>query len=179
GSLVESFYFQGKSALICLLDLDLVSNRPSYRSTEFLIQRVLAGLDMVKDGGRVFLQVQGDRGAAFDFIQNRDWRELYENELKSRRRMGYPPFRSLIKLEVEKSKEKKAREIASRLKEELASVEGNYQLLGPTSNTFAKRKGRYQSDLIVKAEKPEDFFDLINSIVSDEEYEEVRLNPFA
>ncbi|MBS3788263.1 hypothetical protein KGY79_08735, partial [Candidatus Bipolaricaulota bacterium] len=32
-SLVESFYFQGKSALICLLDLDLVSNRPSYRST--------------------------------------------------------------------------------------------------------------------------------------------------
>lgn len=178
-SLVESFYFQGKSALIGLLDLDLVSNRPSYRSTEFLLQRVLAGLDMVKDGGKVFLQVQGDRGAAFDFIENRNWGELYENELKSRRRMGYPPFRSLIKLEVERSKEEKAREVASRLKEELTASEGNYQLLGPTSNTFEKRKGRYRSDLIVKVEKPDKFLDLVNSIISAEEYEEVRLNPFA
>ncbi|MFB6214262.1 MAG: hypothetical protein ABEI54_00175, partial [Candidatus Bipolaricaulia bacterium] len=170
-ALVESLYFQDQGSLIGLLDLDLVNNRPSYRSTEFLLQRVLAGLDLAKNGGKVFLQTRGDRGGPFDFIKARNWRELYESELESRRRMGYPPFMNLIKIEVEKGEKKEAREVALKLKEDLTSAGGNYQLLGPTSNTFEKRKGRYRSELIVKTEEAGDLLDLVNSLVSEEEYE--------
>ncbi|MEF8916227.1 MAG: hypothetical protein V5A77_00900 [Candidatus Bipolaricaulota bacterium] len=178
-SIVESLYFQDRNSLIGLLDLDLVNNRPSYRSTEFLLQRVLAALDLVKDGGKVLLGTQEDRGGPFDLIKSGNWRELYERELKSRRRMGYPPLRSLIKVEVERGEKKEARDVALKLKKELTSAEGNYKLLGPTSNTFEKRKGQYRSDLIVKAEEAGKLFDLINSLVSEKEYGEVRLNPFA
>lgn len=177
--IVESLYFQGRSSLVGLLDLDLINNRPSYRSTEFLFRRVLSGLDMAKDEGKVFLQARRDRGGVFDLIKARHWKELYKSELKSRQRMGYPPFKRLIKIEVEGSEEEEARDAALKLKEALAAAGGDCQLLGPTSNSFGKRKGRYQSDLIVKTEDSGTVLDRINSIVSDGGYEEVRVNPFA
>jgi len=178
-SLVESFYLRGRSSLVGLLDLDLVNNRPSYRSTEFLLQRILAGLDLVGSEGKVFLQVREGRGGPFDFVRLRDWIGVYENELESRQRMGYPPFKNLIKIEIEKGKEKEARETANRLKEKLASSDGDFRLLGPTSNKFEKRKSRYRSDLIVKTDEMEVFLDVIYSIGLDGEFGEMRLNPFA
>ncbi len=177
--IVESLYFRGRSSLVGLLDLNLVNNRPSYRSTEFLFRRVLSGLDMAKDEGRVFLQARQDRGGVFGLVKTRNWKEMYESELKSRKRMGYPPFKRLIKIEAEDDEEEDARNIALKLKEALTGEEGDYRLLGPTSNIFGKRKGRYQYDLIVKTEESGNVLERINSIVSDGGYEGVRVNPFA
>ena len=177
--LVASLFFHGRISLVGMLDLDLVTNRPSYRSTEYLIQRVLAGLDMVKGGGELFLQTGDSGGSPFDFIMNGELEELYESELKSRQRMGYPPFRDLLKIEVEGGEEAEARDVAMRLKRELTSGGANFDLLGPVDNKFGTRKGRYRSDLVVKAEDGADFLERIHSIVSKDDYREVRINPFA
>jgi primosomal protein N' (replication factor Y) len=177
--LVESLFFSGRISLVGLLDLDLLTNRPSYRSTEYLLQRVLAGLDMAKEGGDLFLQTRDTGGSPFDLITSGKLTELYESELKSRQRMGYPPYRDLLKLEVEGGEEGEAKEIALRLKRELDSTGGNFDLLGPIGNKFGTRKGKYRSDLVVKTNDAPGFLEQIHSIVSSENYREVRINPFA
>ncbi|MFB6290835.1 MAG: hypothetical protein ABEJ25_03810 [Candidatus Bipolaricaulia bacterium] len=177
-SILESLYFQNSFSLVGLLDLDLVTNRPTYRSTELLAQRILAGVDLVENSGKLFIQTRGELGGPWGYITAGDWVGLYESELESRSRLGYPPHRDLIKVEVERNNEEGARRVASELAEELSSAEGDHELLGPSGNRFEKRKGHYRYDLIVKTREVEDFFALVHSLVSRKDYGEVRLNPF-
>ncbi len=178
-SLIASYYFRGRVSLVGLLDLDIILNRPSYRSTEFLLNRVLTGMDLVEEDGEVVLQTFRPRGEPFNFIGSRAWKGVYESELESRRLLDYPPHKRLFRIRAEGGAREKVRDKVESLKEKLREAEGNFRLLGPVETNRGDGETPYELELVVKVDHGERFLEVFHRIAEDQDYDDMRLNPFA
>ena len=173
-------FLAGKVPLLGLLDLDILLNRPTYRSTEFLFRRILKGANIVGPEGKLFLQGLRSEQLTLRTIASGRWRELYENELESRRRMNYPPHGELVEVSFQgrdmDSLEKAARSLKEKLEEE--GLEG--RMLGPMGeSSFGGGKPGSRSRLMVKTDDLDGFLSKFHSVVNEEDREMIRLNPYS
>ena len=173
-------FLAGKVPLLGLLDLDILLNRPTYRSTEFLFRRILKGANIVGPDGKLFLQGLRSEQLPLGAIASGKWRELYENELESRRRMNYPPHGELVEVSFQgrdvDSLEKAARTLKEKLEEE--GLEG--RVLGPMGEgSLGGDKSGSRSRLMVKTDDLDGFLAKFHSVVNEEHREMIRLNPYS
>ena len=76
---------------------------PDYRSTErtFQLLTQVAGRAGRSDlGGKVIFQTYQPDNYVIDLASHYDYEQFYTHELEYRRRLGYPPYYQLIKLEI-------------------------------------------------------------------------------
>jgi primosomal protein N' (replication factor Y) len=80
---------------------------------------------------------------------------FHEYELEQRRRLGYPPFARLVRLEYrstdQASAEKEARRVAQRL---LAVNNKKLAVIGPVPSFFAKVGGYYRWQIVLRGGNP-------------------------
>jgi len=79
--------------------------------------------------------------------------------LEQRKRLGYPPFSRLVRLEVRHQDASTARAEAQKLAEKLgqALVSGNWKqttVIGPVPSFFAKLGGYYRWQIILRGPDP-------------------------
>lgn len=110
-------------------------------------------------GGKVILQTFMPEHYAIQFAAGHDVDGFYQRELEYRRRLGYPPFAKLARLEYRDADplkaEAEAQKLAGRLKVRL-EAEGHRQteMIGPVPCFFAKENGEYRWQIILRGPDP-------------------------
>ncbi len=110
-------------------------------------------------GGKVILQTFDSANQVIQSTAGHDVNGFYEYELEQRRRLGYPPFSRLVRLEYrnqdQESAEQEAHRVASRLGELLTA--GGWKLItmiGPVPCFFAKVGGVYRWQIVLRGADP-------------------------
>jgi primosomal protein N' (replication factor Y) len=111
-------------------------------------------------GGRVILQTFQPEHYAIQAAAGHDYAGFYQQELEYRRRLGYPPFSRLVRLEYRHREtaraEAEARKLAERLKEQIEKKDRRQtELIGPVPCFFAKLAGVYRWQLVLRGPEPE------------------------
>lgn len=106
-------------------------------------------------GGKAVLQTFAPSHYAILAAARHDVDGFYAEELGQRRRLAYPPFSRLLRLEYRHydpgKAQEEARAMAAFLRSRLASqARSNVSLIGPAPSFFAKRDGRYRWQIILR-----------------------------
>jgi primosomal protein N' (replication factor Y) len=109
-----------------------------------------------KLGGRVLLQTFAPDHYAIQAAARHDVDGFYAHELAERRRLGYPPFTRLLRLEYRHydaaKAEQTARAVAERLERKLVETGRRHvPLIGPAPCFFSKLDGKYRWQIVLRA----------------------------
>jgi len=107
-------------------------------------------------GGKVVLQTFDPENQVIQSAAKHDVKGFYEYELRQRKRLGYPPFSRLVRLEYHHHDALKAEEEAQRLAKKLPIT--NYQppMIGPVPCFFAKVGGYYRWQIVLRGSNPQE-----------------------
>ncbi len=148
--------------LVGVINSDIALHLPHFRSEERtfqLLTQVAGRAGRGPAGGRVIIQTFTPENPAIIAAAQQDYSLFYEQEIEQRRRMGYPPFRRVVRLlytDVNPRRcETEAGRLAQRLREE-RDVRGLSQpeVLGPTPAYLARVRGRYRWQVILLGPEP-------------------------
>ena len=135
---------------------------PDYRAAERTFQtltQVAGRAGRSPLGGQVILQTFEPDHYVIQAAAGHNYSDFYQQEIGYRQELGYPPFLKLVRLEVRdrdyRSAENKARTWAASLEGWIRS-EGYHstRLVGPTPPYYAKIRGEYRWQLLVKGPDP-------------------------
>jgi primosomal protein N' (replication factor Y) (superfamily II helicase) len=110
-------------------------------------------------GGRVVLQTFQPEHYAIQAASRHDYAAFYERELIERRKLGYPPFSRLVRLEYRAfdplKAESEARSLAARLSNEIQTEKRiQTDLIGPVPGFFSKVGGWYRWQIVLRGPDP-------------------------
>jgi primosomal protein N' (replication factor Y) len=146
--------------LVGVVSADSSLNFPDFRAGErtFQLLTQVAGRAGRGDiAGEVIVQTFNPRHYSIEASQRQDFSRFYEEEVKFRRELNYPPFSRLINFRVEGTSREKTADFADRLgslARALLRREGGYgdgiELLGPAPAPWEKMKGKYRFQMLAK-----------------------------
>jgi len=113
-------------------------------------------------GGRVVLQTFAPEHYVIQTAALHDVKGFYQHELDQRKRLGYPPFSQLMRLEVRDSDplkvEQEARKLAARFQKQIESENWkSMSIIGPAPSFFSKLGGDYRWQIILRGSDPASF----------------------
>ncbi len=109
-------------------------------------------------GGRVVLQTFSPEHYVIRAAALHDVNGFYQQEILQRKRLGYPPFSRLARLEFRHRDsviaEKEARKLATKLQKQIDSEHRSANLIGPVPCFFSKLNSEYRWQIILRATDP-------------------------
>ena len=139
--------------LSVVLDADASLRFPDFRAEErtFALVAQLAGRSGRGDrGGRVLVQTLAPEAPSIAAAAHHDAAGFLAGELERRRELGYPPYASLVRVEVSATDVKAAEDAASLLAGRIeAALPDQAALLGPAPRF--RLRGRHRRQLLVKS----------------------------
>ncbi len=109
-------------------------------------------------GGRVVLQTFQPEHYAIQAAARHDYAGFYAQELEHRRRMEYPPFSRLVRLEIRRERAGDAEEAAKRMSDRLEgwiSESGSRaEIIGPAPCFFPRVNSLYRWQIILRGANP-------------------------
>jgi primosomal protein N' (replication factor Y) len=110
-------------------------------------------------GGRVFLQTFQPEHYVIQAAAGHDYTAFYARELDERRKLGYPPFGRLVRLEYRHfdamKAEAEARRVAERLSADIKTDKRiETDLIGPVPCFFTKLNGLYRWQIVMRGPDP-------------------------
>jgi len=146
----------GSVTLVGVVAADIGLNLPDFRAAEHtfqLLTQVAGRAGRHKLAGKVIVQTYDPKHYAIMFASKHDYEGFYEEEVKTRRSLGYPPFGSLINVTVlgesERSVEQVSKELVKFLKNRLPADE----VFGPAKAPIVKLKNNYRYQILLKGSK--------------------------
>jgi len=114
-------------------------------------------------GGKVVLQTFNPANQVIQSAAKHDVNGFYEYELEQRRRLGYPPFTSLVRMEYRNtdpaSAEKEAKRVAEKLSHKgtmLLNKKQSSTVIGPVPCFFGKVGGYYRWQIVLRGANPKE-----------------------
>ncbi|MBP9191492.1 MAG: primosomal protein N' [Ignavibacteria bacterium] len=147
--------------LAAVVNADLGLLTPDFRATErtFQILTQISGRSgRSANKGEVIIQTNHSEFDVFNDVKNHDYKRFYENEIRIREQLNYPPFSRLVIIET-RSEDKLLAE--SKIKELYNFVKSRdknlfLEILPPIPPLFSKLKDNYRFHLIIKSSKEKD-----------------------
>jgi primosomal protein N' (replication factor Y) len=140
--------------LVGVLLADLSLNFPDFRAAERTFQLLTQVAGRAGRGarpGRVIVQTLQPRHFSLQYAAHHDYRAFAEQELSTRRELGYPPFARLVQIRCEgerpEATERIARACADEVRRAAASGVG---VLGPTLAPIERLRRRHRWQLLVR-----------------------------
>ncbi|WP_036221742.1 replication restart helicase PriA [Mesoaciditoga lauensis] len=157
--------------LVGVIDTDHVFAIPDFRANERAFQLVaqMAGRAGRGVKGRVIIQSMDPYNPVFQAITKGDFESFYEEELKRRKALGYPPFKSLILITVQNKNFKEAKKCSEVVKAKIK--DGPFQVLGPVESSIFRLKSVYRYQLLLKCEQIQTAIDFLKSHLTKENLE--------
>ncbi len=154
--------------LVGVIDTDHVFAIPDFRANERAFQLIaqMAGRAGRGVEGRVIIQSMEPDNSVFNAIMNGNIEGFYEEELKRRKMLGYPPFKDLILLTIQDKEANRSKTFAFQTKNVLKG--GPFEILGPVESPVFKLKNMYRYQLLLKCEKLEDALDFLRKRLTKE-----------
>jgi primosomal protein N' (replication factor Y) len=108
-------------------------------------------------GGKVILQTFDPANQVIQSAAQHDVKGFYQYELEQRKRLGYPPFTRLVRLEYRHEDLEHAENEARRVAEQLSTVHSpRSTVIGPVPSFFAKVGGYYRWQIVLRGSNPKE-----------------------
>jgi primosomal protein N' (replication factor Y) len=148
--------------LVGVVAADTALYLPDFRAAERtfqLLTQVAGRAGRTPRGGRAIVQTYNPEAYAIRAAARHDYAAFYAREVAFRREQGYPPFRRLAKLVLtghgEWTCQREAERLARALREHLhRKGEPLSALIGPAPCFFARLRGRYRWQIVLRAADP-------------------------
>jgi primosomal protein N' (replication factor Y) (superfamily II helicase) len=145
--------------LVGVISADTQMLLPDFRASERTFQLLTqvagrAGRSVLK--GEVLIQTHQPGHYTLVHVLDHDFMAFYEEELRSRRELAYPPFSRLVLVETRGENEDHVRVDAERFALALRDAGVRGTLLGPAPAVIGKIDRKYRWHLILKCLKEED-----------------------
>ena len=143
---------------IVLADVGLNLPDPFASERVFQVLTQVAGrAGRSERGGKVVLQSFDPAHPVIQFAAQHDVNGFYEYELGQRKRLGYPPFSRLVRLEYREQDQALAEKEARKVAEKLSVNSNQYSaVIGPVPCFFAKVNGEYRWQIILRGANPQE-----------------------
>jgi primosomal protein N' (replication factor Y) len=147
--------------LVGVMSADTGIHLPDFRAAERTFQVLTqvagrAGRGLL--GGRVILQSYQPDHYAIRAAAAHDYRAFYEEELRYRADMGFPPYRRLVRLLMRHHSEKSSRTEAERMAKVIranpAFREAKADIIGPVPCFHRRIRGYYRWQIVLRAVEP-------------------------
>ena len=142
--------------LMGVVSIETILNLPDYRSSERVF-KILNQLQLMSKKEFLIQTYNPENFVIKNAIDNK-WQKFYNEEIKVRKLLDYPPFSQIIKLTFEHKDPKKAEDEAKILFEKLKQQTKNFQLsisdfqlLGPVPAFIPRIIGKYRWNIIIKS----------------------------
>lgn len=148
--------------LVGILAADMSLNIPDYRSGERTFQIVTQVSGRAGRGdkqGKVIIQSYTPENAVLGYAVSNNYTDLYNEEIKIRKVMNYPPFSKILLINALCRDEQKLKDFMKSLQIELKKVECKEELefLGPSPCIITKIKEFFRWQIILKGDFEEEF----------------------
>lgn len=144
--------------LVGVVNADTGLHMPDFRARERvfgLVTQVAGRTGRGPKGGRVFVQTLNPEDPAIAAAANHDYSSFARDELQTRIKVGYPPFRRIARIVVRSASEKHAEATSVALANAIeagfeSEVErDSFQIIGPAPAPVTKLRGYYRFHLLV------------------------------
>ena len=154
-------------ALVGVVLADIGLYVPDFRAGERgfgLLCQVAGRAGRGDEPGRVFVQTYNPDHYAIQAGANQDFLEMYDQEIESRRRLGYPPFNQLAHIVYRNSDgeacQRQAAAIADELKRRIAAQgRTDIEVAGPAPGLPPRLRGRHRWHLLLRGRQLPEFLD--------------------
>jgi primosomal protein N' (replication factor Y) len=142
--------------LVGVVSIDAGLALPDFRAAERAFQLITQVAGRAGRGdlpGRVLIQTYHPHHYALRHACAQDYRGFYDEEIRHRRNLGFPPFVALALMLIRHKDRSRANAIAHELRNALAKANNAHtcRILGPAPAPFARLRGEYRVQLLVKA----------------------------
>ncbi len=140
--------------LVGIIYADLGLHIPDFRSGERTFQQITqvagrAGRGEVE--GEVIVQSFTPHHSAIQFGRRQDYEGFYDEEVRFREQLNYPPFNHLTKIEFTAEQASKAEFAAQKFRDALVRRMGSgVRVLGPNPAPLARLRGRHRFHLLLR-----------------------------
>lgn len=153
--------------LVGVINADTSLNIPDFRSSEntySLLSQVAGRSGRSQKTGKVYIQTFNPDHYAISFVKEHDYLGFYREEMKIRRRLGYPPFYFLCYLKISGKEADYLFQEALKIKRSLERNLGHTTILGPTTLAVFKVNNIYRYGIILKYKREEALYDILIKI---------------
>ena len=154
-------------ALVGVVLADIGLHVPDFRAGErafALLCQVAGRAGRGDTPGRVFVQTYNPGHYAIQSGARQDYLEMYQREIESRRRLGYPPFNQLAHIVYQNADAEAAQRQALAIADELrrrSTAEGrtDLEVSGPAPGLPPRLRGRHRWHLLLRGRSLPEFLD--------------------
>lgn len=145
---------EAKFGLVGVLNIDSALNRLDLRSAE----KAFATLNslVLLAGNKLIIQTGSASHHLFEAIIKNDPQIFYDNELKERKQLGYPPYKHIVLIKLRSQYPEKVKIAAAALFEKLGKAkEKGVEALSVNPSNPPKLRGSFYWQITLKAASPE------------------------
>ncbi len=160
--------------LVGVISVDIGLGLPDLRSAERtfqLITQVAGRSGRGLQPGKVLIQTYHSEHYALRHAKEQDYEGFYDEEIKFRERLGYPPFLVLASILIKHRDHAYASKNANILRRSLdaANTLKNARILGPAPASLSRLKNEYRLQIIVKSINRRSLRETIDIAIADAE----------
>jgi primosomal protein N' (replication factor Y) len=140
--------------LVGVLNADAALGMPDFRAAERTFQLLVQVAGRAGRGdapGRVLIQTRNPEHPAVLFAARHALNDFWDQELKDRKELGYPPFARLALVRVDAEEEDRARLEAERFAKLCRGVSADVAVLGPSAAPLARLRNRYRFQFMLRS----------------------------
>jgi len=139
--------------LVGVVSADVTLNIPDFRASERtfnLLTQVAGRAGRGEDGGEVIVQTYAPGHYAVLAAAKHDYDKFYEEEIKSRKELLYPPFVNLIKVTVRARNDELTLKAAQNLADAIKGEDKELKVAGPAPAPIARMRGYFRYNILLK-----------------------------
>jgi primosomal protein N' (replication factor Y) (superfamily II helicase) len=160
--------------LVGVVSVDTGLGLPDFRSAERTFQLLTQVAGRAGRGslpGIVLIQSYYPEHYALRFAVDQDFDGFYNEEMKYRQRLGYPPYFVLASIMIIHRKLEYAEKNARLLRDSLdrANSDKRTRILGPAQASIARIKNQYRQQIILKAENRRELRVILDAALAEAE----------
>lgn len=166
--IAKGFDFENVT-LVGVLAADLSMNIPDYKAYERtfqLLNQVSGRAGRGEKLGEVCIQTYDPDSYVIRHSRNNDYKSFYDEEIKIRKTLNYPPFTDILNVLFQSKDVKFYDEVIiylyQKLKNEFSSM---YQILGPSSCMISKINDYYRWQIIIKGKYDFEVYSKIKEMI--------------
>jgi primosomal protein N' (replication factor Y) len=146
--------------LVGVVDADVGLNLPDFRSAEKTFQLITQAAGRAgrgELGGEVVIQTMNANHYAIRHSTTHDYEGFYNEEIRYRSQLGYPPIGRIIKLEIKSPNEAQALDAAKTAQNRIRGLMRGKEtvLLGPAPAPVSRVRGQYRFQMLLLSTKRE------------------------
>ncbi len=169
--LARKFSRPSRTTLVGIINADMLLNTGDFRAAERcfrLLTQIIehASHDYYSELPMAIIQTYNPNHYVMKALHNHSYEEFYNEEIKYREELGYPPFSHLINIIIKGKEEKSVIETAEKIESYISSSFKDNELLlcGPVPAVMPKLKEKYRWQILLKAQKMELLYKIVHQL---------------